>query len=68
MSIVRSFALIISIGIAAVGLPVALLAALSLPASAEWRDVPSDKQVLDMRVPGMDTWNPGFGMRTAVQK
>lgn len=30
------------------------------PVRAEWRKVPTDKQQINMQVPGMEHWNPGY--------
>ena len=32
----------------------------SIPARADWREVPTDKQQINMLVPGMERWNPGY--------
>jgi hypothetical protein len=30
------------------------------PVRAEWRKMPTDKQQINMQVPGMEHWNPGY--------
>ncbi len=31
-----------------------------IPARADWREVPTDKQQINMQVPGMERWHPGY--------
>ena len=47
----------------------AVLALLSMatvhPVRADWRNVPTDKQQINMQVPGMEHWNPGYWKRVS---
>ncbi len=43
------------------GVVLALLGmATAHPVRADWRRVPTDKQQINMQVPGMEHWNPGY--------
>ena len=42
------------------GLLIASTMVLTNVARADWREVPTDKQQINMHVPGMEHWNPGY--------